>query len=146
MTLSIVAFRPVAIWRAVLLLFVAGLLLPESADAQTRATPAAPTFVYLLRLVPRLHDDKAWTERDVAVIQRHAARLTAETKAGRVILAGRTTEPGDRTFGLVIFEAANEAAARAYMLADPAVAEGIMTATVHPYLIAFQREPSSTPP
>lgn len=101
----------------------------------------AKTFVYVLRLIPRLHEDSAWTEKDVAIVQRHAARLTAETNARRVILAGRTTEPGDRTFGLVIFEAADETAARAYMQADPAVAEGVMTATLHPYLIGFQREP-----
>jgi uncharacterized protein len=36
-----------------------------------------------------------------------------------VILAGKTTEPLDVTFGIVIFEAENEAAARCFMEADP---------------------------
>ncbi|HEY0967660.1 MAG TPA: YciI family protein [Opitutaceae bacterium] len=124
----------------------AALLCSSGRAAEPSPAPEPKTFVYLLRLIPRLHDDKAWTEKDVAIVQRHASRLTAETKARRVILAGRTTEPGDRTFGLVIFEADDEDTARAYMQADPAVAEGIMTATVHPYLIAFQREPISDKP
>ena len=46
---------------------------------------------------------------------------------GQLILAGRTEEPGDKTFGIAIFEALDEAAARALMQADPAVAGGLMT-------------------
>ena len=60
--------------------------------------------------------------------------------AGRVILAGRTTEPGDKTFGLVIFEAADDAAAQQFMESDPAVVAGVMTATLHPYAVALQRQ------
>lgn len=127
-------------------LATAGLFPSVSIASAAASTPEPKTFVYILRLIPRLHDDRAWTDKDTSIIQRHAARLTAETNARRIILAGRTTEPGDQTFGLVIFEATDEASARAYMQADPAVAEGIMTATVHPYLIAFQREPLSTQP
>ena len=81
------------------LLFVASFLLGtallSSSIRASESTPAPEpkTFVYVLRLIPRLHDDKAWTEKDVAIVQRHASHLTAETKARRVILAGRTTEP-----------------------------------------------------
>jgi uncharacterized protein YciI len=46
----------------------------------------------------------------------------------------------DQTFGLVIFEAASEEAAQAFMRADPAVAAGVMTASLHPYSIALQRK------
>lgn len=57
-----------------------------------------------------------------------------------MILAGRTTENLDKTFGLVIFEAENEAAAKAFMEADPAVQAGVMTATLHPYAVALKRK------
>ena len=50
----------------------------------------------------------------------------------------RTAEPLDRTFGLAIFEASDEAAARRFMEADPAMAEGVMTATLHPYRVAVR--------
>ena len=50
-------------------------------------------------------------------------------------------EPGDKTFGLVIFEATDEPAARAFMESDPAVTGKIMTAQLHPYSVALQRAP-----
>ena len=54
-----------------------------------------------------------------AAVGRHFAYLQAAAERGQVILAGRTAEPLDRTFGLVVFEAADEAAARTFMAADP---------------------------
>ena len=75
-----------------------------------------------------------------AVAARHFEYRTRAAQYGKVILAGRTTEALDKTFGLVIFEAANEADAREFMLADPAVAAQLMTATLHPYSVALQRE------
>jgi uncharacterized protein YciI len=114
-----------------------------AAEEKTSPAPSAPKpkqFVYVLRLVPRLHDDQAWTDADKAAVGRHFARLQAATKAGQVILAGRTTEPGDRTFGLVIFEAADDAAARDFMNNDPSVLEKVMTAELHPYAVALLRK------
>jgi uncharacterized protein YciI len=115
-----------------------------AAESKTPAPPPAPKpkqFLYVLKLVPRLHDDKAWTDADKATGSQHFAHLTAATKAGQVILAGRTMEPGARTFGLVIFEAADETVARAFMNSDPAVVNQIMTAELHPYQVALQRKP-----
>jgi uncharacterized protein YciI len=96
-------------------------------------------FLYVLRLAPRLHERKAWTDADRAIIARHLAYLQAAAQRGQVILAGRTDEPLDRTFGLTIFEAADEAAARAFMAGDPAIAGNLMTAELHPYRAAAQR-------
>lgn len=112
---------------------------PAASSAAT-ATPKLPQFVYVLKLVPRLHDDAAWTDADKQAVGAHFARLQAATKSGQVILAGRTLEPGEKTFGLVIFEAADLAAARTFMAGDPAVVAGVMTATVHPYAVALQRK------
>ena len=44
-------------------------------------------------------------EAENGVIGQHFARLSKAAEAGQVILAGRTTEAFDKTFGLVIFEA-----------------------------------------
>jgi hypothetical protein len=49
-----------------------------------------------------------------------------------------TAEPYDRTFGLAIFEAPDGSAARAFMAADPAVAEEIMTPELHPYRVTVR--------
>ena len=109
-------------------------------SAATRVATPALQYLYVLRLVPRLHDDAAWTEADTAAVSRHFEHLKRETAAGKVILAGRTREPGDKTFGLVIFEAENDAAAQRFMDSDPAVVAGIMTASLHPYAVALQRQ------
>ena len=123
------------------------LLAPSLRAAEQKAGDAKPRqFVYVLRLVPRLHDDSAWTDADKAAVRRHFTRLQAATTDGKVILAGRTLEPGDRTFGLVIFEADDEPAARAFMESDPSVVEKIMTAELHPYAVALQRAASTPKP
>lgn len=97
-------------------------------------------FIYVLRLVPRLHSDSAWTKEDEMVIARHLTRFRQAIDKGELILAGRTKEPGDKTFGIAIFEAADEAAARAFMESDPAVVAGLMTAELHPFAVALQRK------
>lgn len=112
---------------------------PSAAPAPAPAGPKLKQWVYVLRLVSRLHDDNAWTDADKKLVGAHFTRLQTATKEGKVILAGRTTDAGDRTFGLVIFEAADEAAAGAFMNGDPAVAGGIMTAELRPYAVALQR-------
>lgn len=112
----------------------------HAAEPSPAAAPKLKQWLYVLRLPPRLHDDAAWTDADKAAVGRHFAQLQAATKEGRVILAGRTAEPGAKTFGLVIFEAPDEAAARAFMTSDPAVVAGVMTAELHPYQVALLRK------
>jgi uncharacterized protein YciI len=107
------------------------------------ASPATHQYLYVLRLVPRLQDPKAWTEHDHAAVTAHFKRLQEATAKGTVILAGRTDEPMDQTFGLVVFEAPDEAHARAFMNTDPTIVEHVMVGTLHPYSVALLR---SAPP
>ncbi|MCX7052675.1 MAG: YciI family protein [Proteobacteria bacterium] len=108
---------------------------------QAQEAPQVQQYVYVLRVAPALHDQAKWTQADNDAVSRHFARLAAAVKAGQVIFAGRTTEPLDTTFGLVVFEAASAEAARQFMESDPAVVAGVMTATLHPYALALQRQP-----
>jgi uncharacterized protein YciI len=94
----------------------------------------------VLRVAPHLQDESKWSDSDKAATGRHFQRLQQAAAKGQVILAGRSSEPLDQTFGLVIFEADSEAAARAFMEGDPAVQAGVMTATLHPYAVALQRK------
>ena len=59
-------------------------------------------------------------------------------KSGQLILAGRTQEPGDKTLGIAIFRASDEAAARAFVKADPLISAGLMTADLHPFALALE--------
>ncbi|HUN91956.1 MAG TPA: YciI family protein [Burkholderiaceae bacterium] len=97
-------------------------------------------FLYVLHLVPRLHAPTAWTDADNQAVADHFQRLKTAAEKGIVILAGRTAEPLDQTFGIVIFEAPDEPAAREFMESDPTVALGVMTATLHPYSLALLRK------
>ena len=94
----------------------------------------------MLRLVPRLYSDSNWTKEDEAALSRHFARFKHAIETGELILAGRTSESEAKTFGIAIFEAPDEAAARAFMQADPAVAGGLMTAELHSFAVALERK------
>ncbi len=97
-------------------------------------------FIYVLHLVPRLHSDAAWTKEDEMVLDRHLARFKHAIETGELIMAGRTMEPGDKTFGIAVFEAPDEASARKFMENDPAVVAGLMTAELHPFAVVLQRK------
>ncbi len=112
----------------------------QSLTAQEANADKPKQFVYVLRLVPRLYADSAWTKEDDAVLKRHFGRFQDATKSGQLILAGRTSESGDKTFGIAIFEAPDEDTARKFMQEDPAVAGGLMTAELHPFAVALQRK------
>ena len=114
-------------------------LVTPSLTAQEPKPEKPKQFIYVLRLVPRLYSDSAWTKDDNAAVARHFTRFKQAIETGELILAGRTQEPGDKTFGIAIFEAKDEDAARKFMESDPAVVAGIMTAELHPFFIALER-------
>ena len=125
--------------RLILALSIAVLVAPLGA-IHAQKVDDRQQYVYVLHLTPRMHATSSWTDAENKVIANHFARLAKAAEGGQVILAGRTTEPLDRTFGLVIFEAESDEVARQFMESDPAVAADLMTATLHPYSVALQRK------
>ncbi|WP_374056255.1 YciI family protein [Rossellomorea sp. FM04394] len=101
-------------------------------------------FIYVLKLIPRLHEELNWTTGDERIVKRHFERLKELTDSGEVILAGRTLNEEENAFGIVIFEAEDAEKARAFMQEDPTVKEGIMTAELYPYRVALLRKESNT--
>jgi uncharacterized protein YciI len=127
--------------KRLLLSLLLGLTCFASLHAETAPAPVKPaTFIYVLHLVPRLHDDKAWTKEDGETVGRHFQRLKDATAQGTVVFVGRTKESGDKTFGIVVFEAATPDEAKAFAESDPAVAGGVMTVDVHPFALVLQRK------
>ena len=125
-------------FRQILVSLICIFVTINSLSAQQTDPAKSKQFIYVLRLVPRLHADSAWTKEDNAVIERHFVRLQEAAKSGQLILAGRTSEPGDKTFGIVIFKASDQAAAKKFMEEDPAIAVELMTAELHPFFVAVQ--------
>ena len=69
---------------------------------------------------------------------RHHARAfrlpQRRARCGAMILAGPCE---DLAFGLVIFQAEDDSAARAFMANDPAIRAGLMTAELHPFRVSL---------
>ena len=82
------------------------------------------------------------TPEETETVSRHFAYLQDLTKKGVMILRGRTLNYDESTFGICIFEAEDESAARMIMEADPAVRAGVMRAVLYPYKIALMRSRS----
>lgn len=97
-------------------------------------------FIYVLKLIPSLLEETNWTEREEDIVNRHFKRLQVLLKEGKLILAGRTLNMDEKTFGIVVFEADSEIDAENIKNSDPAVAEGVMTAGLFPYRVALIRE------
>lgn len=79
------------------------------------------------------------TPEEEEIVSRHFAYLTELTEKSVMILVGRTQNSDENTFGIAVFVAEDESAARKIMEDDPAVAGGVMRATLYPYKIALQR-------
>lgn len=79
------------------------------------------------------------TEQESAIISQHFNYLKDFLDRGVVLLAGRTLNTDESSFGIVIFEAGSEEAAQALVDNDPAVSQGVMRAELFPYRVALMR-------
>jgi uncharacterized protein len=82
------------------------------------------------------------TADEATLVAQHFAYLQGLAAQGVVVLAGRTLNTDERAFGIVIFRAASEEAARDVMNNDPAVKNGVMRAELYPYRIAVMAKPA----
>ena len=98
-----------------------------------------PQFIYVLKPT-RLEMLTEATPDEVETVSRHFKYFQDLTAKGVMILMGRTQNKDESTFGIAIFEAEDESAARSIMENDPAVFGGVMKATLYPYKIALMRK------
>ena len=94
-------------------------------------------FLYLLTPARLEMLMEGSTERETAIVAEHFAHLERLTEQGVALLMGRTQNNDERTFGIVIFQAETEAAARELMNSDPAVIHGVMRAELFPFRIGL---------
>ncbi len=80
------------------------------------------------------------TPEEAETVSRHFAYLKDLTEKGVMIIVGRTQNKDENTFGIAVFEAEDEAAARQIMANDPAVLGGVMRAILYPYRVALMRK------
>jgi uncharacterized protein YciI len=76
------------------------------------------------------------TPSEDSIVGEHFAHIQGLAAKGVVLVAGRTLNNDERTFGIVVFLAENETEAAAIVQADPAVAGGVMKAELFPFWAA----------
>jgi uncharacterized protein YciI len=74
------------------------------------------------------------SSQEAAVVDEHFEYLKKAFSEGKLTLAGRCV---NAEFGIVIFRAKSEKQADEFVKNDPSVKKGVMTAEMHPFLIAL---------
>jgi uncharacterized protein YciI len=77
------------------------------------------------------------TDREARIVGEHFSYLERLVAKGTVLMAGRTLNADESTFGIVVFLAESEAQARELVRNDPAVENGLMRAELFPYRVAL---------
>ena len=77
------------------------------------------------------------TTEEAEIIALHFAYLKQLTEQGVIVLAGRTLNTDEKSFGIVIMQADSEETAHTVMQNDPAVKHQVMRAELYPYHIAL---------
>jgi uncharacterized protein YciI len=92
-----------------------------------------PTRPEMITIGPTKFEEKTVTA--------HYEYLEECVEKGIVILAGRTLNKDEKTFGIVIFKAGDIESARQFAANDPVISNDVMRAEVFPFRIALpQRE------
>lgn len=94
-------------------------------------------YLYMVRATRLGMLTEGPTEQETQLMGQHFNYLKDLTERGVVVLFGRTQNNDETTFGLAIFRAPDDEAARELMNNDPAVRNNVMTATLYPYRIAL---------
>ena len=77
------------------------------------------------------------TDRESELVAQHFDYLKGLLERGILILAGRTQNSDESSFGIVVFRAASEEQALMMMQEDPAMKHGVMRAALFPYKVAL---------
>ena len=91
-----------------------------------------PHYIYLIHPLRHEFFDQP-TPAEEAAMAAHFEYLK-QAAAGTVLIAGPCL---DETFGLVVFQAEDDQAARAFMYNDPSVQANVMMAELHPFRLSL---------
>jgi len=86
---------------------------------------------------PREDFAETMTEAEDEAWGRHWELAKRRFDEGQIVLMGPTL--GRHNTGICVFEAPDEASARAYMEADPAIAEGFARGELRPFRVSLLR-------
>ncbi|HEU4811324.1 MAG TPA: YciI family protein [Nocardioides sp.] len=99
-------------------------------------TATRTSWIYFLH-PPRPDFAATMTEEEATVFSEHFAHLERLLAEGVLVLAGPTL--GETNTGITVFEAPDEAAARAVMESDPAIAKGVVRGELREMRVSLLR-------
>lgn len=99
-------------------------------------TAPQTSWVYFLH-PPRPEFAATMTEAEAEVFVEHFAHLERLLAEGVLVLAGPTL--GETNTGITVFEAPDEASARAVMESDPAIAKGVVRGELREMRVSLLR-------
>lgn len=97
-------------------------------------------FLYVIRPLRAEMLQTGLTDAEAAAMSAHFAYLQSALAAGKLILAGRTLEGGERGFGIAVYHAVDRDEAEQFARDDPGVAAGVVRAEVYAYQVALISE------
>jgi uncharacterized protein YciI len=97
-------------------------------------------WIYYL-IAPRTTFAADASDFESGKMREHFHYLQKLLSDGALILAGRTQD--EPPLGICIFDAPDEAAARAVFDGDPAIKAGVVRGELHPYAVALTRDRES---
>ena len=97
---------------------------------------------YLYKIQPIRHEmlTEGPTEEEKRLVTEHFSFLQGLEEKGVLVLAGRTTNTDNSSFGIVVFRANSDEEAQGIVRADPAVKNMLFRAELYPYRIALLNE------
>ena len=96
-----------------------------------------PTYIYKIRPTRADMLLTGPTDTESAVLGEHFEYLSRLTDKGQVYLAGRTQTEDENSFGIVVFCADSDEAAKHLAVNDPAIRDGVMSYEMFPFKIAL---------
>jgi uncharacterized protein YciI len=103
-----------------------------------------PQYLYRIQPTRLAMLTDGGTPEEQATVGRHFAYLQQLMADGVLILAGRTLNADESTFGIAIFNAADDNAAQQILRDDPAIQGGVMRGEIFPYRVALIAEHNVT--
>lgn len=99
-----------------------------------------PQYMYKIQPIRNDMLAKGATEEEKRLVSEHFSYLQDLEKKGSLILAGRTQNTDNSSFGIVIYNAESEERAREIMLEDPAVKKLLFRAELYPYKVSLLKQ------
>ncbi len=95
-------------------------------------------FIYKLRVLPPYSDENTFVSEQIQYIEQL-------TEKGVVLFSGKIPLPvsNNNSYGIVVFNASDEEAAREIMNNDPAIKMKIMSGELYPFSISLQNDTAS---